>query len=165
MKSAACFLALLAFAGSAALADPVAIPVTAAPSVHGLLSGRVLVFAHRVEPGAAPETEIDSSPFAPTETAVAAREIDALAAGQVATVDAEIGTFPAPFSALPPGTYRFQAVLDRNHDYNYGGRGVGDIVSPVVEARLPGPVPRLVLTTIVPEPDLAAALARQPEAA
>jgi Na+/H+-dicarboxylate symporter len=60
--------------------------VTAAPSVHGLLSGRVLVFAHRVEPGAAAETEIDTSPFAPTETAVAAREIDTLAPGQVATV-------------------------------------------------------------------------------
>ena len=37
-------------------------------------------------------------------------------------------------------------MLDRNHDYNYGGRGAGDIVSPVVEARLPGPVPRLTLT-------------------
>src|SRR5882672_2587337 len=99
MRIAACFLALLAFAGTAALADPVAIPVTAAPSVHGPLSGRLLVFAHRVEPGAAAETAIDTSPFAPTETAVAAREIDSLAPGQVATVDAETGTFPAAFSA------------------------------------------------------------------
>ena len=103
---------------------------------------------------------IDTSPFAPTETAVAAREIEALLApGQVATVDAEIGTFPAPFSALPPGTYRFQAVLDRNHDYNYGGRGAGDIVSPVVEVRLAGPVPLLTLTETLPAPDPAAAFA------
>src|SRR3954468_16740450 len=123
MKTATRFLALLAFAGSAALADPVTIPVVAAPSLHGQLSGRLLIFAHRVEPGAAAESAIDTSPFAPTETAVAAREVDSLAPGQIATIDAEVGTFPAPFSALPPGTYRFQAVLDRNHDYNYGGRG------------------------------------------
>ncbi len=80
-------------------------------------------------------------------------------------MDGETDSFPTPFSQLPPGTYRFQAVLDRNHDYNYGGRGAGDILSPVVEARLPGPAPRLVLTTIVPEPDLAASLSRQPAAA
>ena len=141
---------LLAFAGTAAFADPVTIPVAAAPSLQGPLSGRLIVFARRVEPGAAPETEIDVSPFEPTGTAVAAREIDGAGAGQVAAVDGEIDTFPAPFSALPPGTYRFQAVLDRNHDYNYGGRGEGDIVSPVVEARLPGPAPRLTLSRDAP---------------
>src|SRR6185436_6371077 len=57
-----------------------------------------------------------------------------------------------------------QAVLDRNHDYNYGGRGEGDIVSPVVEARLPGPAPRLTLTEILPAPDPAALFAGVPEA-
>src|SRR3954469_7094839 len=142
MKNAALFLGLLALAGTAALADPVAIHVSAAPSVQGPLSGRLIVFAHRVEPGAAPETAIDVSPFAPTETAVAAREIEALPAGQAASVDAEIDSFPAPFSTLPPGTYRFQALLDRNHDYNYGGRGAGGIVSPGVAGRPPPPAPR-----------------------
>jgi hypothetical protein len=163
MKTAAFFLCLLAFAGGAALADPVTIPVVAAPSLQGPLSGRLIVFAHRIEPGAAPESAIDVSPFAPTETAVAAREIDSLALGQAATVDAETGSFPAPFSTLPPGSYRFQALLDRNHDYNYGGRGEGDLVSAVVEARLPGPAPHLVLTDILPASDPARMLARLPE--
>jgi S-formylglutathione hydrolase FrmB len=163
MKRAILFLGLLAFAGAAAGAEPVAIPVTAAPSLQAPLSGRLILFAHRVEPGAAPESAIDVSPFAPTETAVAARELESLAPGQVATVDAETGTFPAPFSALPPGTYRFQALLDRNHDYNYGGRGEGDVVSAVVEARLPGPAPHLVLSEILPPADPAAMLAQLPE--
>jgi S-formylglutathione hydrolase FrmB len=164
MKTAAFFLGLLALAGTAARADPVTMNVSAAPSVRGPLSGRLIVFAHRIEPGAAAETAIDVSPFAPTETAVAAREIDALAPGQTAAVDGEIGTFPAPFSTLPPGIYRFQALLDRNHDYNYGGRGEGDVVSPIVEARLPGPAPQLILAQILPAPDPVAMLAGVPEA-
>jgi S-formylglutathione hydrolase FrmB len=164
MKPAAVFAALLLAAAQPAFADPVAITVAAAPTLDGAQSGRILVFATRVEAGAAPATEVDSSAFAPTGTAVAAREVQALRPGETAIVDGETDAFPNAFSALPPGRYRFQAVLDRNHDYNYGGRGAGDILSPVVEARLPGPVPRLVLTNIVPEPDLAAALARRPEA-
>lgn len=163
MKTAALFLGLLAFAGGAALADPVTIDVAAAPSVQGPLSGRLIVLAHRVEPGAAPEAAIDVSPFAPTETALAAREIDALAPGQIAAVDAELGAFPGPFSSLPPGTYRFQALLDRNHDYNYGGRGEGDLVSPVVEARLPGPAPRLTLAETLPAAASAPSFSQLPE--
>jgi len=54
-------------------------------------------------------------------------------------------------------------VLDRNHDYNYGGRGPGDIVSPVVEALLPGAIPNLVLTTALPERSPEAIFARVPE--
>src|SRR3954471_20876082 len=164
MKRAILFLGLLAFAGAAAGAEPVAIPVTAAPSLQAPLSGRLIVFAHRVEPGAAPETAIDVSPFAPTETAVAAREIEALPAGQAASVDAEIDSFPAPFSTLPPGTYRFQALLDRNHDYNYGGRGAGTLAPPAIEPRLPGLAPRLILNETIPAADPAAALAGVPEA-
>lgn len=159
------FAALLLAAAAPALAEPVAIEVTTAPSIQAPQSGRILVFAHRVEPGAPASNEVDSSPFEPTGTAVAGREVQALTSGRPAIVDGETDAFPTPFSQLPPGTYRFQAVLDRNHDYNYGGRGAGDIVSPVVEARLPGAAPRLVLTNIVPEPDVAASLAAQPEAA
>jgi hypothetical protein len=164
MKPAVTFAAFLLAFAQPAFAEPVAIPVTTAPAIQGPQSGRILVFATRVEPGAPPATEVDSSAFQPTGTAVAGREVQALRAGTVAIVDGETDAFPGAFSALPPGTYRFQAVLDRNHDYNYGGRGPGDIVSPVVEARLPGPAPRLVLTDIVPEPDAAAQLARLPEA-
>ena len=156
--------AAAALAAVPAAAEPVTIPVTTAPSVSGPVSGRLIVFAQKAAPGGKAPAEIDTSPFAPTETAVAAREVGALAPGQVATVDAETDTFPMPFSKLAPGTYRFQAVLDRNHDYNYGGRGPGDIVSAVVEAQLPGPVPALVLRDVVPERDPRAAFAQLPEA-
>jgi hypothetical protein len=158
--------ALLTLAAPArALADPVAIPVVVAPATAPApLSGRLIVFAQRVEPGAATQTEIDSSPFAPTNTAVAAREVHALASGQTALVDGEVDAFPSRFSELPAGTYRFQAVLDRNHDYNYGGRGAGDIVSAIVEARLPGAVPQLTLSETLPERAPDAFLANVPEA-
>jgi len=165
VRLAATFAAALALATAPlAAADPVVIPVTTAPGQNAPLSGRLIVFAQKVEPGAAPAEEIDSSPFRPTDTAVAAREVHALRAGQIANVDGETDTFPTPFSALPPGTYRFQAVLDRNHDYNYGGRGPGDIVSPVIEAHLPGAIPNLVLANTIPEPSPDAMFARIPEA-
>jgi hypothetical protein len=165
MKTTAIFaaaLALVAVPGFAA--DPVVIPVTAAAGRNAPLSGRLIVFAQKVEPGAAARDEVDSSPFHPADTAVAAREVHALRPGQVAQVDGETDAFPTPFSALPAGTYRFQAVLDRNHDYNYGGRGPGDIVSPVVEARLPGVIPNLVLATTLPEPSPEAMFAHVPDA-
>jgi S-formylglutathione hydrolase FrmB len=149
----------LALAATPALADPVAIPVGIADGVAGPHSGRLIVFARRVEPGAAPATAVDTSVFEPTGTAVAARELDALAPGEVAIVDGEAGAFPGAFSGLPAGRYRFQAVLDRNHDYNYGGRGPGDLVSAVVEAALPGPAPRLTLATILPASDPAPSFA------
>jgi S-formylglutathione hydrolase FrmB len=153
----------LSFAAPA-LADPVAIPVDTAPDVAAPLSGRLLVFAHRVEPGAPAATEVDSSPFEPTGTAVAAREIEGMGAGATVLVDGETGTFPSAFSALPPGRYDFQAVLDRNHDYNYGGRGEGDVLSGVVRADLPGPAPRLTLGRIVPASTPDAMFGRVPEA-
>ena len=40
----------------------------------------------------------------------------------------------------------------------------GDFVSTVVEARLPGPLPRLVLTETLPAPDVGAELGQVPEA-
>lgn len=63
--------AALALAPVPALAEPVAIQVGAAPTVRGPQSGRILVFARRVEPGVPATGEIDSSPFEPTGTAVA----------------------------------------------------------------------------------------------
>jgi len=156
--------AAVALATAPAAADSVLIPVTATAATGGPVSGRLIVFARKVAPDSKPEAAIDTSPFSPTETAVAAREVSALAPGQTAIVDAETDSFPAPFSKLPPGTYRFQAVLDRNHDYNYGGRGPGDVLSPVVEVRLPGPVPALVLRDVIPERDPRAGFAQLPEA-
>jgi len=137
----------------AATATPVTVTVQLAPQLGDHQSGRLLVFAKRVEPGATPETEIDTSPFSPKSVAIAGREVEDLRGGGTAIVDGETGTFPTAFSALPPGTYRIQAVLDRNHDYNYSGRGIGDLISPVVEVTLPGPIPAIMLAKeITPTP-------------
>lgn len=162
--------------GAAAAAQPVTIPVRIEqPAEAAPLAGRLLVFARRVEPGAPPTPQIDTSPFQPTETIVIGRDLGAVASGETITVDADSDVYPQALSKLPPGTWRLQAVLDRNGDYGYGGRAPGDIMSEVVETRLPGPVPPLVLNlpiaptraedwiTSLPEPDrasLQAALAQ-----
>jgi hypothetical protein len=159
-KVAALMMAVLP---ASLLAQPVTIPVTAAPGIGSALSGRLIVFAKKIEPGAKPDREIDTSPFHPTDTAIAAREVSTLRQGEVALVDGETDAFPRSFSKLALGTYRFQAVLDRNHDYNYGGRGEGDLVSAVVEAKLPGPGPQLVLSEALPAVTLDEMLARAPE--
>ncbi|WP_109809249.1 alpha/beta hydrolase [Sphingosinithalassobacter portus] len=151
---------------------PATSPHVAAPAVPVMLSadlgehrsGRLLVFAQRVEPGAEPQDSVDTSPFNPSGTAIAAREVSDLTPGAPAFVGASTDAFPTSFADLEPGTYRFQAVLDRNHDYNYGGRGAGDFVSPVVETTLPGAMPLLTLSTELPEADLQARLSRMPEA-
>lgn len=132
----------------------ISIPVLLAPSVQGPQFGRLLVFAKRVEPGAKPDDAIDASQFEPTGTAIAARDVWSWSAGQIAQVDSGVDAFPAAFATLPPGRYRFQAVLDRNNDYNFAGRGAGDIVSTVVEATLPSDMPMLTLTTQVPAPSV-----------
>jgi len=140
----------------------VTLPVRLDPSIGAAQSGRILVFAHKVDPGDKPSDSVDTTEFAPSDTAIAAREVGSLQPGATATVDGEADTFPAAFSSLPAGTYRFQAVLDRNHTYNYGGRGAGDIVSPVVEATLPGPVPPMTLNKVLPEKSLDDILAGLP---
>lgn len=139
------------------------IPVTLAPSISSPQSGRIIVFATKVDPAAEPPTAVDSSAFEPTGAAIAAKETWSLRQGDTAEVDGGADTFPEAFAKLPPGTYAFQAVLDRNHDYNYAGRGPGDIVSPVVEAKLPGPIPPLTLTHIFESTWLEQRLARLPD--
>lgn len=104
------------------------------------VSGRLLLFATRTEKARAAADggkvdKVDTSPFRPTETAVAAMEVTHLAPGASVWMDADELAFPAGFSTLDPGLYSMQVVLDVNHDYNYGGRGDGDLVSEVTEVR------------------------------
>lgn len=127
------------------------------------VSGRLLLFATAAQDAeaAAKEhggdgkvTEVDTSPFFPTKTAVAAREVDRLAPGQVVDIDADDTAFPQGWSQLAPGDYDVQAVLDVHHDYNYGGRDAGDLVSPVVKLHLPmAAIPTLALDAVVPARD------------
>ncbi|MGN2252023.1 alpha/beta hydrolase [Frateuria sp. GZRe12] len=119
-------------------------------------TGRLLLFATEAKAARAAAkdgkvTEVESSPFAPKETAVAAREVERLAPGGAVLLDADDQAFPSAFSKLPPGDYLVQAVLDTQHDYNYHGRNGGDLVSPVVEVHLPSAAaPALALTETLP---------------
>lgn len=158
-------------AALAAFAAPVAaqqvrqtIPITLGNVVNAPQSGRLIVFAKKVDPVTKAPDEVDTSAFKPTDTAIAARETWSLAPGETATIDGDSDAFPSAWSKLPPGTYAIQAVLDRDHNYNYRGRGEGDLVSKVIEAKLPGPVPPLTLAEVVPETSMEAALAHLPPA-
>jgi S-formylglutathione hydrolase FrmB len=149
-------LAVFAFALIAA-APPTVVPVQLGVDTPTPLAGRIIVFAEPVKPGDKAPESIDANPFAATPTAVAARDVRSLSKGQVAVVDADTDTVPTPWSQLPPGKYRAQAVLDVNGDYNYAGRGAGDVVSPITEVSLPGSLPPIVLTLVVPSSDTYAA--------
>ncbi len=112
-------------------------------SVKHTVSGRLLVFAMPLRTAKAQAhggdvKRIDTSPFHPTRTAVAAVEVTHLMPGGAVEFDADTMAFPKGFSALAPGDYAMQAVLDTNHDYNYSGRGKGDVVGPVVTVHLGG---------------------------
>jgi S-formylglutathione hydrolase FrmB len=150
-------MALLASAlllGAAAPAPkPVAIPVTVAASVADHQSGRLIVFIERVKRGAKASNSIDFNAFAPTGATIAARDVTDLRPTEAATIDAETDAFPAPLSKLAPGQYRIQAVLDRNRDYAYSGRGAGDLVSSVMTVTLPGPIPTLTLSSVIASTD------------
>lgn len=140
--------------GAAAPAPkPVAIPVTVAASVEDHQSGRLIVFIERVNRGAKASGSIDFNAFAPTGATIAARDVTDLRPTEAATIDAETDAFPAPLSKLAPGRYRIQAVLDRNRDYAYNGRGAGDLVSSVMTVTLPGPIPTLTLSSVIPSTD------------
>lgn len=109
------------------------------------LSGRLLIF---VKHGKG-DKEVDTDEFQPEDTWVAAKEITDLAPGGSVEIDADEIAFPKPFSALPPGDYEAQAVLDVEHTYNYSGRGPTDWISSVaaLEHWTPsiGPEPTLTL--------------------
>ncbi|MEO5829441.1 MAG: alpha/beta hydrolase-fold protein, partial [Rhodanobacter sp.] len=119
-------------------------------------SGRLLLFATdaKVAIAAAKDgkvTEVDASPFRGTRDAVAAREVTRLVPGHGVDIDVDAQAFPTGWSKLPPGDYLVQAVLDVDHNYNYSGRGAGDLVSEVVKIHLPTTdVPTLSLITRLP---------------
>jgi S-formylglutathione hydrolase FrmB len=129
------------------------VPVQLGVDAGAPLSGRLIVFAEPVKPGEKQTDRVDANPFSATATAVAARDVGSFSTGQIAVVDADSDSIPNAWSKLPPGRYWIQAVLDRNGDYNYAGRGAGDLVSDVTEVSLPGPLEPLKLTKILPPSD------------
>jgi predicted alpha/beta superfamily hydrolase len=100
------------------------------------VSGRLLLFAipageARAQARGGKVTKVDAHEFGRMQTAVAAMEVTNLAPGASVLIDADAQAFPEGFSKLAAGDYDMQAVLDVNHDYNYGGRGAGDLVGDV----------------------------------
>ena len=130
------------------------------------VSGRLLVFAKLLGPGdKKPVTRVDMDQIDTRATAIAAQEVARLDPAATVNVDADVTAFPTPFYQLKRGRYAVQAVLDRDHSYNYTGRGPGDLVSGVVEMDLPGDAaPVLTLATVVPESDPLQPLSNVPPA-
>ncbi len=128
-----------------------------AAAMQPIASGRLLVFAMPADKADAAAKdgkvdEVDASSMAPEAVSIAAMEIPFLAAGSSVVLDADAIAFPQPFSKLPKGDYYLQAVLDTNHDYTYGGRGAGDIVSEPTKFRFGNAsgMPSLALTRVLP---------------
>jgi len=112
----------------AASPDHVFIGVKAGSAVKENLSGRLLVFLKK----GSGDKEVDTNPFQPTETWVAAKEVTSMRPGVTVWLDADELAFPKGFSALPAGKYEMQIVLDVDHNYNYVQRTTRDWVSEVV---------------------------------
>lgn len=129
--------------------------VVALPAGIGDARGRLLLFAEPATPANATEAEVDTDAADAHGVFVAARDVSAFGPAHAVVLDAAARSFPLRFTALPPGDYRVQAVLDRNGDYNYSGRGAGDLVSRVVSIRFPlATIPSIKLDhALPPEPD------------
>jgi Putative esterase len=149
-----------------ALPAPVVFHVSLGQASATSVSGRLLVFAKPLGPAdKRPVETVNMDQIDTHATAIAAQEVAHLDPGATVVLDADITAFPTPFSQLKPGRYAVQAVLDRDHSYNYTGRGPGDLVSGVVEMDLPGDAAQLLtLATTIPEADPLQPLFNVPEA-
>lgn len=154
------------------LATPLCLHADDAPLAHRIVrvtldgtgiqatSGRLLLFATQADAArkAAKDGKVDAvdtNPFQPKAVSIAARDVSWIAPGQSLDIDTDGEAFPEGFSALPPGDYLVQAVLDVGHDYNYLGRHEGDVLSDVVPVKLTpgGALPTLKLNHVVPARD------------
>jgi enterochelin esterase-like enzyme len=113
------------------------VAVTLPPGLTGDASGRLLLFATLATPANANDDAVDIGDPDKTPVAVAARDVTTFGAGRTVALDTQETTYPRGFSTLAPGAYRIQIVLDRDGDYNYAGRGPGDLVSGVVTVQFP----------------------------
>lgn len=125
------------------------VAVTLQPDLAEDASGRLLVFAARATSGNMTSDAVDLERG--EDVSVAARDVASFGTSRSATINTRTAAFPASFATLAPGTYRVQAVLDRNGDYNFTGRGPGDLASKVVTVHFPlSSMPTLQLEHAVP---------------
>ncbi|HEY4218886.1 MAG TPA: alpha/beta hydrolase-fold protein, partial [Gemmatimonadaceae bacterium] len=164
--AAATIFATQTLHAQAAQLAPVVFHVSLGQAYATPVSGRLLVFAKLL--GAndkRPVTRVDMDQIDTHASSIAAREVGRLEPGATVDLDADVTAFPAPFSQLKPGHYAVQAVLDRNHSYNYDARSSGDLVSGVVEMDLPsGATQVLTLATVVAPSDPLQPLSNVPAA-
>lgn len=145
---------LLLASASAALLIGAADPeprfiVTLRPDLAADARGRLLVFAAPASGADARGAAVDLDRG--RQVWVAGRDVAGFSGGRSVTIDAATEAFPASLASLAPGSYRVQAVLDRDGDYIFAGRGPGDLLSEVVTVRLPlASTPTLQLDHAVP---------------
>jgi hypothetical protein len=117
------------------------------------VSGRLLLFIAPKGADTKDGDSVDMDMMSPASVYVVAKEVPHLAPGDTVDIDADDIVFPGPLSQAPAGSYRLQAVLDVYHNYNYGGRVPGDIISAPVTVNVPlGAAPAVTLSQTVPEP-------------
>ncbi|USU05612.1 alpha/beta hydrolase [Sphingomonadaceae bacterium OTU29LAMAA1] len=136
-------------------AEPAASIVVTLPAASAAkASDRLLIFA---EPATAENEHTESVDLGRNAKSVSVTGVDVRDVGtkRSVAVDTSALGYPESFAALPAGTYRVQAVFDRNGDYNYSGRGAGDLVSKVVTITFPLATPPIIpLDHVVPpQPD------------
>jgi enterochelin esterase-like enzyme/uncharacterized protein (DUF2141 family) len=147
-------ISLILASGSALLLIGAAEPetrfaVTLQPELVKDASGRLLVFAVPATDENRKSDAVDVERGAGVSVAVC--DVQGFGASRSVTIDTLRGAFPGSFATLAPGTYRVQAVLDRNGDYNFAGRGPGDLVSKVATLHFPlSSMPILQLDHAVP---------------
>lgn len=131
---------LLLVSGSASLligaAEPEArFAVTLPSDLVEDASGRLLLFATPTTSETMTSDAVDLE--RDRSVSVAARDVSGFRASRSIAIDTRAMAFPASFATLPQDSYHVQAVLDRNGDYNFAGRGPGDLVSKVVTLHFP----------------------------
>ncbi len=114
-------------AAPAASHGHVFIRVRSAVSEAAPVGGRLLIFMKQ----GSGDSHLEPSEFNPGGTWIAAKEVRNLASGDSVEIDADETAFPKPFSAMPPGNYEAQAVLDVDHSFNYRGNTASNWVSAV----------------------------------
>jgi hypothetical protein len=129
--------------------------VTLDKAIAQAVSGRMLIFMAPAGVDTKDPNTVDIDMMSPTSVYVAAKEVAHLAPGESVDVDVDDIVFPQPFSQAPAGGYRLQAVLDVHHNYNYDGRGAGDLVSAPVNVSAPlaaSSTPEIALSQTLSEP-------------
>lgn len=121
------------------------------PTLAGDAGGRLLIFTEPATAANEGADAVDLNGADQQSVSVAGRDVAGFGPARSVTIDAGDAAYPAGLATLPPGSYRVQAVLDRDGSYNYGGRGPGDLVSKVVTVRLPlASAPSIALDHAVP---------------